>query len=811
MREIVQKRTLTTKCFRREDGKNVYRVHLDHIHFEDAGELKEINALLNTVNGKLKPTRAGFGLDIPVDISNVGFIRRKLQVNFTPLVSGGVSIESINTGIRKIVTFDSKPSNNEVDFDLSFNGNPEIYYNDESKLKYKFVIREYLQQLTTKRLGLEANGQFKEARAVFEEQKLMEKELFWSTMTKWDEEQTVEFSGKMVIKLGDDEVFVRNPLVWDANNKMAHIKLRLSVVDGEMRFTKILPIDFLENAVYPVKTDATTSYYVGAGDGAVGYSNATWSTCRGAATGSFNFDTATTTSVLATTGYEIDRMFLPTDTSGITDTDTIDSASLKLYTTGKVDANSDSLYVLPTSQASSSALENTDYGSITFTDYGHAALSTFSNSAYNTINLNATGLSAISKTGITYIGVTMGRDFNNTAPTGNNNLNVAMSETSGTSQDPYLEVVTSPSSTAYQKDVTDTLSLTASLVKVPVKVILSGTLTMTSSVLNSAGKVVSNTIATTTSIVNHTLKVVSAGTITTTTNITSLVKKLKEVLDTINPTTTISSVIGRIVSNTINTTTLLSNHAGKVISGGTLTITSTITTLRSATKLILDTISATDSISRTFVKVVIDTINPITSLTKVFVSTVLAGTVTTTTSILKTTSKAVSDIITSTGSILRGISSTIVENLTITDSIQKLRGAIKTTTDTITSTTSITTLRTIIKSVTDSIDLTDSITKLRTAFKVISETISTTASLDKLITAIKSVTDTITTTTSITKLRTAIKSVVDTIKVLTPTRLIYVTINSIIINLLWRNRTKPNTSWTKRTKPTSVWRRRDIP
>lgn len=450
MEERLHKRTLTTKCFRREDGKNVYRVHLDHIHFEDAGELKEINASLKRVRGKLKPTNAGFGLDVPVDISNVGFIRRKLQVNFTPLVSGGVSIESINTGIRKIVTFDSKPSNNEVDFDLSFNGNPEIYYNDESKLKYKFVIREYLQQLTTKRLGLEANGQFKEARAVFEEQKLMEKELFWSTMTKWDEENPVEFSGKMAIKLGDDEVFVRNPLVWDANNKMAHIKLRLSVVDGKMRFTKILPIDFLENAVYPVKTDATTSYYVGSGDGVVGKDDAVFSTARGAATGEFNFDTATTSSVSAQFSggvYEIVRMFLPTDTSGIVDTDTITSAILYLRTSSKADANSDSLYIVPTTQASTSALENTDFSALSFTDLGNLALASMPNNQYNGITLNATGLTNISKTGVTKIGVTVGRDFNNSAPTGVNRLIVEMSEATGTSTDPYLEVVTTAAAT----------------------------------------------------------------------------------------------------------------------------------------------------------------------------------------------------------------------------------------------------------------------------------------------------------------------------------------------------------------------------
>jgi hypothetical protein len=193
----------------------------------------------------------------------------------------------------------------------------------------------------------------------------------------------------------------------------------------------------------------TGSYYAGAGDGTVRYwVAATWATARDATTGTAASYTVAALSeamgarkVLAT-NWRVDRAFFPIDTSGIADTDTITDATLTFYisTFGAFDTDSTSWEVVQTSQPSTSALTTADFDALTFTSGGSLALSASEGGEYVHITLNSTGKGWISKTDWTKLGVILGRDLTNTAPTGNNSSDIYFSEQTGTSQDPYLEV-----------------------------------------------------------------------------------------------------------------------------------------------------------------------------------------------------------------------------------------------------------------------------------------------------------------------------------------------------------------------------------
>lgn len=191
----------------------------------------------------------------------------------------------------------------------------------------------------------------------------------------------------------------------------------------------------------------TTNYYVGAGDGEVNAVNSSWSTVRGATSG-----TASPTngsdyliSYYWNSNYYIYRAFFPADTSGIPDAATISSASLCVCSAEATYAGS-SMYaaVVATSQASTSTLEAADFDNVGSTRFSDDVEMAVNYNAYKSIALNATGLAAISKTGVTKIGLRGKKDLDNTTPDGttgtNKSWNFYCSENTGTSQDPYVSV-----------------------------------------------------------------------------------------------------------------------------------------------------------------------------------------------------------------------------------------------------------------------------------------------------------------------------------------------------------------------------------
>ena len=230
-------------------------------------------------------------------------------------------------------------------------------------------------------------------------------------------------------------------------NSVIPIEIEYKLTEDGIIMTKKLPVEWLKNAKYPVRTDATVSYFTGAGDGHARNTADGWDATHDAATGSGANYTLDATSLLylyinAGANEWIYRGFFPTYTASLPDTAIISSSSLWFYITG-LEEHTITTYaaIVTTTQANTSQLTTADYDQIGITDGGNKAIADMAVSAYNFIPLNATALDWISKTGTTTIGVRYLCDLNDANPgNGDSNVVIRFSEYSGTDYDPYLEI-----------------------------------------------------------------------------------------------------------------------------------------------------------------------------------------------------------------------------------------------------------------------------------------------------------------------------------------------------------------------------------
>lgn len=191
----------------------------------------------------------------------------------------------------------------------------------------------------------------------------------------------------------------------------------------------------------------TTDYPTGAGDGYCGNYDANYSTARNATSGNnFSYtadaaDIVTHSKYLVDNKYYFGRGFLPVDLTDLPDSAEISSAAQYFYVTGYTDPNTDTLRLVPTTQASETSLGNDDYDQCGTTDYGTMAFASLTTSAYNSISLNATGLAAIPVTGYFKIGLRSEDDIAGNVPTNYGSVSVRFSEYTGSASDPYFRIV----------------------------------------------------------------------------------------------------------------------------------------------------------------------------------------------------------------------------------------------------------------------------------------------------------------------------------------------------------------------------------
>lgn len=157
------------------------------------------------------------------------------------------------------------------------------------------------------------------------------------------------------------------------------------------------------------------------------------------------------------------RSFLPFDTSSLADDADITAADLNLYRLDSLDgffnADSVSLTIVPSTQASNTALAAGDLDAVTYSSKGSLAYSSTSDASYFSIDI--TDLTVISLTSYTKLALVDSRDFSNTAPTGRNTIAMEGEEDSNP---PILEV-TYVSSIDYTETFNDTITLSDSLIK----------------------------------------------------------------------------------------------------------------------------------------------------------------------------------------------------------------------------------------------------------------------------------------------------------------------------------------------------------
>lgn len=452
MTEIAKLRDYNQKVYKKNRTQDVYRIHAGHIHYKDGTEFKEIDTtIVANPSGGFMVDKASYKAELPLYADELFKFQNKYEganhfVNMIPVTDhvSGVVINNAN--------------GNYVAYPNAFGvGKSLRVYAYRHGLKEVVVIGRKPAVVEDMHFDFELTG--------ISELKVREDD-----NTEWQRDRSLDFTGKD-LRLGNDgeqKSYFRDALMWDSSLpiKSEKVTIQLYRKDGKTFLRKTIPASFLNAATYPVYTDHATSYYSGAGDGYV-YVSASdggggWDAAHDASTGTGNFDTLGASSIYVrnnTSGFnkEISRMFIPIDTSGIDDSATVTAASLYMYGVSHIDNDNDSyayVTVVQTSQTSTSSLDNDDFDEAGAADNptegidvgDRGDISSLPTSSYFEFPLNSTGISWISKTGTSLLGLREGHDVEDVAidctASCYSSGGFGMSESSGTSQDPYLEVTT---------------------------------------------------------------------------------------------------------------------------------------------------------------------------------------------------------------------------------------------------------------------------------------------------------------------------------------------------------------------------------
>jgi hypothetical protein len=256
--------------------------------------------------------------------------------------------------------------------------------------------------------------------------------------------------------------YIRKAYIIDSNTTLQNIqnvKVYWAKESGALYQAKVIPSGFMTNpnTTYPVRADTITAYYSSAGDGYVlGWNdqNANWDTVHDdtdAASLSYTEVSAGAVTRQWTTVYYLQRLLLPFNTSDLPDNAVITIANLSVMTTSISDQDNDAqgyvAVVGPTTQNSTDAIINTDANKVGLVDDPYKLSDDIDltglvarNRVY--FSLNADGIANVSLTNWTPLGIREGHDIEDEAIAASslNNFNINMSESSGTVEDPFLNV-----------------------------------------------------------------------------------------------------------------------------------------------------------------------------------------------------------------------------------------------------------------------------------------------------------------------------------------------------------------------------------
>lgn len=147
-------------------------------------------------------------------------------------------------------------------------------------------------------------------------------------------------------------------------------------------------------------------------------------------------------SKLAGPDFRAYRRFNNFDSSAVPDDANITACDYKsYYENAQSNADTTDIVAVANTQASSTDLVVADFDQLGATSIGttRPTLASIAGSAaYFTIAIASGSLSLVSKTGYTKFGLRIGRDFDNSEPTGHNYATISTSYTAGTGQDPNI-------------------------------------------------------------------------------------------------------------------------------------------------------------------------------------------------------------------------------------------------------------------------------------------------------------------------------------------------------------------------------------
>jgi hypothetical protein len=255
---------------------------------------------------------------------------------------------------------------------------------------------------------------------------------------------------------------IKQPRIWDSSGKGQAISIVGKVVGSRFIGRKVIDRSFFSNAVFPVYTDTTSTFfpdpdpettsvdgYTERGSG----TGITWSDIHDGA-GSFSSSGSGVDTLRCTydgtsggSGWlTLNRIIILFDTSSLPDALTITAANINMYcnttTTGLA---GQSVVIVGSTPASNTNIVNADYSQTGTTAYSATtSVTSITQSAYNAFALNATGLSNLTATGVSKFAMRMETDRTNSEPTTSGRQSswawFLTAETTGTSQDPYLDV-----------------------------------------------------------------------------------------------------------------------------------------------------------------------------------------------------------------------------------------------------------------------------------------------------------------------------------------------------------------------------------
>lgn len=253
--------------------------------------------------------------------------------------------------------------------------------------------------------------------------------------------------------------YIWKAMVWGRCGRSAQINLGFEMVGGDCYMIKRIPRKVLEQFSYPIKTDASSSFIAGTGDGNVNCSLASWALSHDATTG----EVASYTHFNFTVGIvpyynKIQRGYLPFDTTGLPASAQLTSAELILARYGGTDT-APTLRLTECFQASTSELVVGDYEDNGYSEGnehgGHAkdtpivAGSTDMPATWCWFSLNSAGLNWVKTDGSTWtkLGLRHVNDCTNVPPSQASYVHYNSSNDTDSANHPRLSVV-------YQTDYT---------------------------------------------------------------------------------------------------------------------------------------------------------------------------------------------------------------------------------------------------------------------------------------------------------------------------------------------------------------------